>query len=193
MARGKNRDKICDGGLALIYRQGANATGVQEIAAAAGVPKGSFYNYFDSKDDFVAAVVARQADLTCAHLKSVLVESGKPPLERLRALFDGWTHGFRGGEGACGCLVGNLTQEMASQNPTVRVAVAAAFDRMQRYYVTCLREARAAGAIGAGEDPEALAAFVHNAWQGALIRAKAMADTAPLDDFQDVVFKKLLR
>ena len=111
----------------------------------------------------------------------------------MRALFDGWTRLFRDGESACGCLVGNLTQEMANQNSTVRAAVAAAFDRMQRYYVTCLREAQATGAIGAGEDPEALAAFIHNAWQGALIRAKAMADAAPLDDFQEIVFKKLLR
>ena len=55
--RGRNRERIVESGFRLFYEKGFEVTGIQEIATASGVPKGSFYNYFKSKTEFVSVVL----------------------------------------------------------------------------------------------------------------------------------------
>lgn len=192
MKRSKNKEKLCRSGLDLVYRQGFNATGVQEIADVSGVPKGSFYNHFDSKDDFAVQIFEHYLKTTCGHLDAVLVDGPGTPLARLRSLFDGWVEEIRATEVFCGCLAGNLSQEVDLQNETIRPALDAAMAQIESHYAACLHEAQAQKEIGANENPETLAGFIHGAWQGALMRAKAMASDVPLVQFHDVVFGKLL-
>lgn len=190
--RGKNKEGLCDAGLELVYRQGFAATGVQEITAAAGVPKGSFYNYFDSKEDFAVQLIGLYVERACAHLKAVLVDGPGTPLARLAALYDGWIDDFSSGADTKGCFVANLTQEMATRNPTLRAALASGYETLLHDYTQCLNEAQEAGEIAADEDPSALAPFIYNAWQGAVLQAKAEARADPLRAFRDRVFSKLL-
>jgi TetR/AcrR family transcriptional repressor of nem operon len=51
------REKLLDQGVALLMEQGYHGTGLQELVRNVGVPKGSFYNYFPSKEAFSAEVV----------------------------------------------------------------------------------------------------------------------------------------
>ena len=62
--RGVNKEQILEAGMSLMYSHGYNAAGIQDIANAAGVPKGSFYNYFKSKEDFVSEVLTMYTDET---------------------------------------------------------------------------------------------------------------------------------
>lgn len=192
MARGQNREQLLQAGLDLLYRQGFNASGVQEIADAGGVPKGSFYNYFKSKEDFAKQVLGLYTETLSAHLERTLFQGAGSPLSRFRGLFEGWVNGHFTENNGCGCLAGNLSQELATQIPALRGTVDRAFDTLQSYYAACLRQARDAGEIDADADPEQLAAFVYNAWQGALVRAKAQGNTKALQHFLDVVFGKVL-
>jgi len=57
MARPGKKAELVEAGLDLLHRRGFSATSVADIAEAAGVPKGSFYNHFKSKDDFGSAVL----------------------------------------------------------------------------------------------------------------------------------------
>ena len=190
--RGKNRDKLLDAGLDLLSHRGYSATGVQEIADACGVPKGSFYNYFDSKEEFAIEVLRRYQEQACEHLRGVLGEAGRPPLERVRALFEGLSaeHAAAGFEG--GCLAGRLTQELAGETPAFRKPLAWVFDCMQSSIAETLREARDRGDLAADADPAELAEFLLNAWQGAAMRAKAAHSRAPLDNFTRLAFGHLL-
>lgn len=192
MPRGMNKEQFLECGLDLLYRQGFNATGVQEIADASGVPKGSFYNYFDSKESFAVQALERYTEFTCAHLDRVLIQAKDSPLTRMRTLFRGWTDALFRENNGCGCFAGNLSQELASQSPVVRLALDRAFAKMQAYYSTCLLQAQAAGEIDKNDDPKLLASFIYNAWQGALVRAKAQHNTKPLKQFQTIVFDRLL-
>ena len=65
------RDRIIETGAEIIHRKGFNHTGIQEILTAAGVPKGSFYNYFKSKDEFGLEVI----DYFSAHFKRIAKEN----------------------------------------------------------------------------------------------------------------------
>jgi len=193
MKRGLHKDNLLESGLALMYRHGFAATGVQHITDASGVPKGSFYNYFKSKEDFALEALEYYVAGECEQLEATLVNGKGSPLTRLRTHFKDWiqqlTHkGYVGG-----CFAGNLCQELADVSPTFRLAVDRAFQRIQRYLTTCLREAQKAREISPQADVEELSAFLLNSWQGAVLRMKASGSDEPLRKFQHVVFDRVLR
>ena len=192
MSRGKHRDQLLTCGLDLIRRQGFAATGVQEIADASGVPKGSFYNYFKSKDAFTLEVLERYVDMSCEHIEDTLVRGRGSPLTRLRALYDHWIKDFAHKGYVGGCFAGKLCQEVAEVSPRFRKALERGFRRTQACYTACLREAQAAGEISPDVDPDMLAAFLYNSWQGAMLRMKASANADPLKQFRHFVFEQVL-
>ncbi|MGB3636225.1 MAG: TetR family transcriptional regulator C-terminal domain-containing protein [Rivularia sp. (in: cyanobacteria)] len=190
MARGQNKGKLLEAGLNLLYSQGFNASGVQEIADASEVPKGSFYNYFKNKEDFAVQVLERYTEDLSAYLEQTLLRAEGSPLSRLQSMFENWVQKL---DGYCfGCLAGNLSQELAIQNPVFQKALDRSFNNLQAYYTACLEEAKEAGEIDQNSDPKLLATFIFNAWQGAMVRAKAQGSVEPLQDFQKVVFDILL-
>src|ERR1700678_683117 len=87
-ASSTTRDYLIEVGLALMRKYGYGATGVQEILDAAGVPKGSFYHHFSSKEEFTAAVVERYVTLAGEHCRKVLTNTQEAPLRRLRRYFE---------------------------------------------------------------------------------------------------------
>jgi len=191
MARGRNREALVEEGLRLLLDGGFQATGVQEITSACGVPKGSFYNYFESKTEFGVEVLRAYAERSREQLHRALAGPGRP-IARLRALYEGWIEGM----GECGfkggCLVGNLTQEMADRDETFRTELETMHRAAQEAVAAVLREAREAGEIPADEDPDRLAAFLVNSWQGALLRMKATGSAGPLREFVHQVFERRL-
>ena len=77
------RQKILETGARIVHRKGFNHTGIQEILEAAGVPKGSFYNYFKNKEDFGLHVI----DYYVVHFEGLaqqmLDDTSLAPLKRL--------------------------------------------------------------------------------------------------------------
>lgn len=193
MARGQNREKLCECGFALLGQQGFAATGIQEIADAAGVPKGSFYNYFESKDEFALEALERYLEMRCALLEDTLVRGKGTPLERLRASSEEWIAMCESGEMSCGCLAGNLAQELAQHNVRFRDVIENGFQRVQKLYENCIAEAQDAGQISGEIPAEKLASFAMNAAQGAMMRMKTTGDLTPLREFEEMFFHLVLR
>jgi TetR/AcrR family transcriptional repressor of nem operon len=193
MPRPSNREKLLQLGQDLLQTGGFTATGVKEVTDAGGVPKGSFYNYFRSKDEFGVEVLRRYGRIRSAQLEASLVDAEGAPVERLAALFDGWMDQEREGGYATGCLAGNLGQELAGRNPVFREEIDQLFRESQRYITEVLFEAQQAGELSTDEDPDELAAFIYNSWQGALVRMKATGSDRPLQQFRRVIFAQLLR
>ena len=192
MPRPSNRETLLERGQKLLSGAGFTATGVQEITDAGGVPKGSFYNYFRSKDDFGIEVLRRYAQEYFRQFEAALVDGEGTPVARLQVLFDEMIDDAREGGYSRGCLAGNLCQELAGSNPTFRDEIDGLFRQAQRYITEVLFEAQQAGELSADEDPDELAAFVYNSWQGALLRMKATGSDRPLQQFRKVVFDRLL-
>jgi len=82
------RDKIIASGTQAIIGKSYNAVGLNEILLAAGVPKGSFYHFFKSKEDFGVAVVEYFATKAAEHLRTILRDPTRSPLARLRHWFE---------------------------------------------------------------------------------------------------------
>lgn len=193
MPRPSNRDHLVQVGQELLHGAAFAATGVQQITDAGGVPKGSFYNYFRSKDEFGIEVLRRYARELGEQVEGILVDGEGTPLQRLRALFDRFIEQAREGGYRRGCLAGNLAQELAASSPAFREELEQALRQIQRQLTELLFEAQQAGELDASEDPDELAGFLYNAWQGALLRMKAAGSDRPLLQFKAVAFGRLLR
>jgi TetR/AcrR family transcriptional repressor of nem operon len=191
MPRPNLREQLVAAGLDTLHHRGFNATSVQDITDAAGAPKGSFYNHFESKEALAAEVVLRYAQKG-KELRGILVDASLPPLRRLRKYFEGRIDAAVEAGFSRGCLLGNFAAELSNQSPDIRERVGEAFAEWCDQIALVIGEAQKAGAISKDLSPKALATFVIHAWEGALLRAKVDKDRAPLDLFLKVIFGKLL-
>ena len=102
------------------------------------------------------------------------------------------TYGVRGGPVA-GCLLGNLSIEIAAQSPEIRKTLVLAFDAWEGAIANVLREAIERGELRSSDDPKKLAALLVNGWEGAQVRSKALQNDKPLNLFFDHAFNVLLK
>jgi TetR/AcrR family transcriptional repressor of nem operon len=193
MSRAKTRDTLLEAGKRVFLEKGYSNAGLEAILQAAGIPKGSFYYYFESKEDFGLQVLNRFAEWIDAEFQRCMDDPGRGPVERLRRFFDVVIERLVSHSCGNGCLVGNLSQEMASQSETFRRRVEEIYEGRCNRLAASLKEAQVAGEVSAQQDPHVLAEFLLNSWQGALLRAKTMKSAEPIRTFLTVVFESLLR
>jgi TetR/AcrR family transcriptional repressor of nem operon len=186
------RDHLVEVGLELMRKHGYGATGLQEILHAAGVPKGSFYHHFSSKEEFTAAVVERYVELTGQHIREILGNTRQAPLKRLRRYFEDLIKMAGQSSPIPGCLAGNLSLEVSAASPLLQGHLSSGFTRWQSDVASVLREAIERGDLPKSTRLEPLAGFVLNSWEGALLRSQADRSDAPLKDFLYFVFEDLL-
>jgi TetR/AcrR family transcriptional regulator, transcriptional repressor for nem operon len=191
MARANVSEQLIQSGLETLYTNGFNASSVQDITAAAGVPKGSFYNHFASKEDFGVAVVQRYLHILSPVLQ-ILHNQNIAPLERLRSFYGTLIASPEAQQFQRGCLLGNFGAELSDQHPSIRDSVSKAFEYWEKLSSAVILEAQQNGSVRSSTSPELLASFILNAWQGAAMRAKVEQSRAPLDNFFQVVFSTVL-
>jgi|WetSurMetagenome_2_1015567.scaffolds.fasta_scaffold658389_1 TetR/AcrR family transcriptional regulator, transcriptional repressor for nem operon len=193
MTKESTKDRIIDHAARIMRENGFNNTGIQEILQSAGVPKGSFYFYFKSKDDLGLALIDYYAEFFCALSESSLRSAEGPPLQRLKQFFEDRRLHWDQEERKSGCPIGNLTQEMGVISDAFRAKLRQVFGRMNNDIRECLVEAQDLHEISPDLDPAATADFILNSWEGALLRMKAEGDTDPLILFEKMVFDHVLK
>lgn len=186
------RDALLTAGIALLREGGYEYAGTLGILERAGVPRGSFYHHFGSKRAFALAVAERWYEDGARALEPLLSDAARSPLARLRAYFETVAAGYVDEGCQRGCLLGMLGQELAGRDEVARQALAALFDRWRQRLAELLREAQACGELDRAESADHLAAFLIDAWEGALIQMKAQRSDAPLRTFLDLAFRKVL-
>lgn len=193
MTRKDTRSEIVRIGTALIYQQGYNATGIDAILKEAGVPKGSFYHFFKSKEEFGLAVIDHFAEGMAQRFEVFFGDEEVTPLNRLRNYLESGL--ARISQNCCtkGCLFGNLGQEMADQNERFRARLDQAFEQWRQRMAGCLRAAQAAGELAPQHDPDSVAGFIIAGYEGAILRAKVMKSPQPIREFIDILFSTTLR
>jgi TetR/AcrR family transcriptional repressor of nem operon len=188
MPRPSSREKILDAAVKTLYERGFNGCGVQDITDAAGVPKGSFYNHFESKEVMGAEALDRFWQRNGCGLLGILSDESVKPLERLERYFTVASSSLSDGGYRCGCLVGNLSAELADQSRLVRDRLASVFAGWTRPIELCLKEAQQAGEVRTDLDAKMLADFLVNAWQGAVLRSRVDKDGDAFAAFHSIIF-----
>lgn len=193
MAKDSTRLSIIRNGARLVHSKGYNNTGLSDILQAAGVPKGSFYFYFKSKDDFGLAIIDHYWAFI-NHMGETYCSDGSiPPLERLAGFMDAYQKHFEKMDLRGGCPIGNLMQEMSDLSEPFREKVGDIYARMHGHIAQMLMEAKDLGELPAGLDPESTSQFILNSWEGAIMHMKLVKNIEPLIIFKNMVFDHILK
>lgn len=179
------REHIIDAGLKVLLHKGYNGAGVKEIVEAAGVPKGSFYNHFTSKEAFVIEAIQKVANENMAHAKQILRDHAVSPKQRLLNYFSGNCEQITDEEYCGGCLIGNLCLEMADENTAIRETTSNIMCQQIELIANCLEEAKSAGELAVATNVEELAEFMYYAWEGAIMRVKGLRSCHPFNVFKN--------
>ncbi len=192
MGRPSLREKILHSGVRTVHELGYAAAGVREITAAAGVPQGSFTNHFRSKEAFGLAVLDRYFEGIEATMAATLGDKSLTPAARLQAYFEtvadrlaeaGWRHG---------CLIGNLSLEMAEHSQAFRDRLAQVMAAITDRFAVIVRAAQARGEMRADLPADEIASALMSSWQGAMLWMKVHRSGAPIERFRRVTLAAYL-
>lgn len=177
------REALIRCGVEVLTEQGYIATGIDGILKRVGVPKGSFYHYFASKEAFGLQVLDSYAAYFARRLDRWLLDETLSPLERLVGFVQHAKHSMARYGYRRGCLVGNLGQEVTALPPDFRGVLEDTFLDWQRRLARCFQSAAEAGELPADTDCAELAAYFWIGWEGAVLRARLVQNAAPLNTF----------
>lgn len=184
---------LLEKGAEIIHRKGFNYAGIQEILAAAGVPKGSFYFYFKSKEDFGLQLIDFHAGIFLTFLDQCIQDTRIKPVERLRFFFNYFLSVLKENNFQGGCPLGNLAQENSDLNESFRAKLRDVFEQSKRKIAECLREAQNCNELNGSLDVNETADFIFNSWHGTLMRTKVLRDSSAYDIFNKMIFEVFLK
>ncbi len=196
MARPKNlnthmshHEKLLNAGERAFRETSFSESGINEILASSGVPKGSFYHHFPSKEAFGIAVANRYNEGQVAAARECLEDPSLPPIDRLRAFFEGARKDMGNRKFQQGCLMCNLSTELADERPAFQAVLDTHWQNMTAVVAECLAKADLSDLGLDHLTPAQAADWLMNAWSGALTRMKVRRNDEPLALFMQSVFK----
>jgi TetR/AcrR family transcriptional repressor of nem operon len=190
MPRPNTREQIVQAGLKCLVEKGFNAVGVQDITATAGVPKGSFYNHFESKEALGVEIVARYGADEAR--REILADRSIPPLPRLRRHFERINALFVDSQFERGCILGSFSAELANQSAPIRDSLRDLYGQWTKDIAAAVAEAQDEGKIANKTKAADIAAFLLDSYEGALLRARVERSRKPFDRFMTFAFTQIL-
>ena len=187
------REHLLEVGLTQLRLTGYTATGVKDILDLAGVPKGSFYHYFPSKEAFARDLIEKYAKAEAERARRILDDETVAPLKRLRSYFEELAKANGFDAEVNGCLMGSMSLEVADHNEALQAQLRSLFETWQKEIATVLRQAIQRGDLNKTVRPDALADFLLSSYEGALVRMKSDRSNRPLVNFLHFAFEVLLK
>jgi TetR/AcrR family transcriptional repressor of nem operon len=185
------RAELIRSGLEQLTEQGFASSGIKPILKKVGVPKGSFYHYFASKEAFGQVVLQNYADYFLRKLEIHLLDESYLPLTRIRHFVADAKAGMIRYEFKRGCLVGNLGQEVGVLPDSFRPQIIEIFVSWQDCLARCLKDAQLHGELAESANCQLLAENFWVGWEGAVSRAKLVQQATPLDNYCDLFMAAL--
>jgi len=193
ITRADTRNALVWCGTELLTERGFQITGIDEVLKRVGVPKGSFYHYFKSKDHFGHAVIDNYEAYYAKKMDRIFGDSSQSPLQRLVNFTLNAKNGMVKFDFKRGCLIGNLGQELAALDTQFRERLEGVLVSWEKRVAECLSDAINAGELAPGQDPQILSRFFWVGWEGAILRSKLMRSLEPIDQFTSIFFRSVLK
>lgn len=179
------RESLLRAGMQILTETGFMNSGIDPILKSVGVPKGSFYHYFSSKEAFGIAVLERYSRYFENKLDKFLLDDAFTPLERLRNFAQDAENGIIRHDFKRGCLVGNLEQESILLSDIFRQRLQETYLSWQNRVADCLAEGQKQKEVTNEQTTEDMSQIFWIGWEGAVHRARLVKSTQPLSAFLD--------
>ncbi|MBQ0729280.1 MAG: TetR family transcriptional regulator C-terminal domain-containing protein [Oleispira antarctica] len=189
------REALITAGIAQLSVHGYHGTGIKQILDEVNVPKGSFYNFFASKEAFVAEVIGHYSRDLLAQLAQFMKGEGKAltPIEQLRAIYLYSLKQYASHQFKKSCLVGSIATEISAESEMCRIELEAAMTQWLTFFSSIFEQAQHQKLVRDDISPSDMAAVYWAAWEGALIKMKMSADTKPVKKIMEMMIETLLQ
>ncbi|HKO88699.1 MAG TPA: TetR/AcrR family transcriptional regulator, partial [Burkholderiales bacterium] len=182
MDRSPSKIRLLDCALHVFRAKGYAATTVDDICAAAGVTKGSFFHHFKGKEELALEAISYWNDVTGQLFRSAPYQQIEDPRERLLAYIDFRAALIKGEVPDFTCLLGTLVQDVFETNPVLRDACDAGIRAHATEIAKIVEKAKTAYAPNAEWDAKSVGLYTQAALQGAFVLAKAKNSMKPALD-----------
>ncbi len=188
----QTREHILEIGLQLFNLKGYHGTGLKQILDAAGIPKGSFYHYFDSKEHFAVEIIRHYRALEFDRWEQRFKHPQGDRLQQIRHGLEVTIAEYEAQEAKIGCLIANLSGELANSSPYIRSAIQSSTTEVLTYIEEDLAIAQQQGSVRRDIPARELACAFWDNWQGAMLRMKVSRSTAALHNVVSLYFNHFL-
>jgi TetR/AcrR family transcriptional repressor of nem operon len=175
------RDNILAAGQRMMAAKGFTAVGLNEILTSSGVPKGSFYHYFSSKEAYGEALLHSYFDEYLADIDRTLAQSKQTMAQRLMNYFASWrdTQSFLDCQGKC--LAVKLGAEVADMSEPMRLAMKQGTSGIVDRLAKAIEAGVAEGSLSIDESAEETAQSLYQLWMGASVMVKIARHGDPFE------------
>jgi TetR/AcrR family transcriptional repressor of nem operon len=175
------RENILATGQRIMAGKGYSAVGLNEILASAGVPKGSFYHYFGSKDAFGEALLESYFEGYLVDLDATLRQPGLSMAQRLMNYWTGWqaTQSFCDCQGKC--LAVKLAAEVADLSEAMRLSLKRGTSGIVSRLARAIEAGAVEGSLAIDGDADGTAQSLYELWLGASVMVKIVRNTQPFE------------
>lgn len=171
---------LLETGTRLILGKGFSAVGLAEILSTAGVPKGSFYHYFRSKEQFGIELVQHYFSLYLSRLEALFQDESLTLSQRIMAYWTRWHQLYRDGSCEEQCLVVKLSAEVADLSEPMRQELLAGTQQIMTHLARILEQAQAVHEVILPTPPQVMAEELYQLWLGASLLTKLRRDDSAL-------------
>ena len=176
-----SRELLLDTARRIMARKGYSAVGINEVLADAGVPKGSFYHYFSSKEAFGEAMLRSYFTDYLTGMNDILTRPERSGAERLMAYWAWWRETQSLDDCHGKCLAVKLGAEVTDLSEPMRLALKDGTDAIVARIEQAVTQGLRDGSLAVDGDPREVAHALYDLWLGASVRAKIHRSPAPLD------------
>ncbi len=179
-------------GIFLLRRQGYHHTGINDVLKETGIPKGSFYNYFGSKKDFAVLCLRRYSGQLLRLMERELLSPDLPAIDRIANYYNLTIEAHAQEECRYGCLLMNLSVETGGTEDAIAREADIQFQQWMDVLAVCIREGQKQQNITHPAPAELLAEQLHLAFYGALVRARMLRTSKPLQQALERELRQLV-
>lgn len=194
MVKSDTRKRLLNAGIRVFMREGYEGGGITTILSEAGMPKGSFYNLFPSKEEFACATLDAYIGIFDQLRTDTLLDKSLVPSLRLINWLNGHREYIERESEAAGCLAGIIGQTGAVSIEKIRQKLLAIFTSWERDLIDLFNEAQHAQTLSPVMSPESAAKLLIHSYEGVMIRIRIEGNTHPYDfltqTLPDLLFTK---
>ncbi len=191
----QTREDLINAGIDQISRHGYHGTGIKQILDVVNVPKGSFYNFFASKEAFVVELIKQYSHNLLQEFEDFRQGPGAKlsPVEQLRHMYQYGLAKYASSQCQKSCLIGALAMDVGPESADCQHALRAATGKWQVMLSALFAQAQQAGELRSDLSASSMANVYWATWEGTLMNLKVSGDAVKASDTMETVLSTLLR